>query len=75
MLTTKNAQKGPKYAKFAEIGYMVYSKGLDVHCEAPMRHWYGDLWKEKWLYRTIWMNLTFSVQPEERPDNMSLVTY
>jgi hypothetical protein len=46
ILTTKNAWKGPKYAKFAKIGDMVCSKGLDVHCEAQMRCWYGDLWKE-----------------------------
>jgi hypothetical protein len=53
MLTTKNARKGPKNAKFAEIGNKVYSKGTDVHCEAQMRRWYGDLWKEKWLHGTI----------------------
>jgi hypothetical protein len=46
MSTTKNARKGPKYAKFAHIGDVVYSKGTDVHCEPQMRHWYGDLWKE-----------------------------
>jgi hypothetical protein len=51
--TTKNAQKGPKYATFAQIGDMVYSKETDVHCEAQMRQWYGNLWKEKWLHRTI----------------------
>jgi hypothetical protein len=53
MPTTKNAWKGPKYVKFAHIGNMVYSKGTDVHCEAQMRRWYGNLWKEKWLHRTI----------------------
>jgi hypothetical protein len=53
MSTTKNARKGPKYAKFAHIGDVVYSKGTDVHCEAQMRCWYGNLWKEKWLHRTI----------------------
>jgi hypothetical protein len=53
MSTTKNARKGPKYAKFVHIGDLVYSKGTDVHCEAQMRRWYGDLWKEKWLHRTI----------------------
>jgi hypothetical protein len=39
MLTTKNAWKGPEYAKFAHIGDMVYSRGTDVHCEAQMRVW------------------------------------
>jgi hypothetical protein len=53
MSTTKNAWKGPKYTTFAEIGDTVYSKGLDIHSEAQMQHWYGDLWREKWLYRTI----------------------
>jgi hypothetical protein len=49
----KTAQKGPKYAKLPDNGDMVYSKGLDIHCEAQMRRWYGDLWREKWLHRTI----------------------
>jgi hypothetical protein len=53
MSTTKNAQKGPKYAKFAHIGDVVYSKGTDVHCEVQMRRWYGDLWKEQWVHGTI----------------------
>jgi Transposase IS4 len=53
MSTTKIARKGPKYAKFAEIGDTVYSKGSDFHCEAQMRRWYGDLWKEKWVPGTI----------------------
>jgi Transposase IS4 len=26
-------------------------------------------------FEEIWMNLVFSAQPDERPDNMSLVTY
>jgi hypothetical protein len=53
MSTTKKGQKGPKYAKFAHIGEVVYSKGMDVHCEAQMRCWYGNLWKEKWVHETI----------------------
>jgi hypothetical protein len=31
----------------------VYSKGTDVHCEAQMRRWYGDLLNKKWLHGTI----------------------
>jgi hypothetical protein len=50
MPTTKNARKGPKYAKFAHIGDGLFKRD---GCEAQMRHWYGDLWKEKWLYGTI----------------------
>jgi hypothetical protein len=39
----------PKYAKNAKVGDMVHSKCVHVTAEAQCKHWYGRLWKEKWV--------------------------
>jgi hypothetical protein len=39
----------PKYAKNAKVGETVHSKAVHVTAEAQCKHWYGRLWKEKWV--------------------------
>jgi hypothetical protein len=39
----------PKYTKNVKVGEMVHSKCIHVSVEAQCKHWYGRLWKEKYV--------------------------